>query len=147
MTELNQYSFTVRIRISHPSIDPDEITRGLGMKPTACGQAGQRRKTPNGTLLDSCWRESYWCADPLDRGDYSIGNALIEDSMTEVLGVLDLKKEFLFKMRSEGARIRASVGAFGGSTFGFELSPDLLGKFSAIGVGFAFESYPCRQEW
>ncbi len=111
---MQRYSYTIDLRIWHPSIKPEEITRALGIQPNHFSEAGQQRKTPKGTLLEGVYRESYWNADPFDRGEYSSTDDLAEDALAEVLQVLEPHKEFIQKLRSEGGRILLQVSSFSG---------------------------------
>ncbi|MEQ1796254.1 MAG: DUF4279 domain-containing protein [Nitrospira sp.] len=139
---MQRYSYTVDVRIWHPSIKPEEITHVLGMTPSHCSKAGQQRQTPKGTLLEGVYRESYWNADPFDRGEYSSADDLVEDALTEVLEALEPHKIFIQKLRSEGARILLQVSSFSGRNYAFEFSPELLGRCAALGVGLAHDVYP-----
>ena len=71
------YSYSVTLRIWHPSIDPEEITRALGIEPKRAFKVGTRRETPKGNLLDGTHRESYWYADPFSRGRVFLPTALL----------------------------------------------------------------------
>ena len=144
---MQRYSYIIDLRIWHPSIKPDEITRALCIQPNHCSEAGQPRKTPKGTLLDGFYRESYWSADPLDRGEYSSTDDLAEDALTEVLQVLEPHKAFIQKLRSEDARVLVQVSSFSGRNYAFEFPPDLLGRFAALGVSLAHDVYPYAQNW
>jgi hypothetical protein len=144
---MQRYSYSIDIRIWHPSIKPEEISRVLGIQPSASFEAGQPRKTPKGTPLEGVYRESYWNADPFDRGEYSSTDDLAEDALTEVLQVIEPHKVFIQKLRGEGARILVQISSFSGRNYAFELSPELLGRFAALGVGLAHDVYPYGQNW
>jgi hypothetical protein len=144
---MQRYSYTIAVRIWHPSIKPEEITRALGMKPNHSHESGQPRKTPKGTSLEGVYRESYWNADPYDRGEYSSTDDLAEDALSEVVQLLEPHRIFIHKLRSEGGRILVQVSSFSGRNYALELPPELLGKFSALGVGLAHDIYPYAQNW
>ncbi len=144
---MQRYSYNIGIRIWHPSIKPDEITRVFGIKPQNCSEAGQPRKTPKGTLLEGVYRESYWSADPFERGEYSSTDDLAEDTLNEVIQILEPHKDFIQKLRGEGARVLVQVSSFSGRNYAFELSPDLLGKYAALGVSLTHDVYPYAQNW
>ena len=144
---MQRYSFRIAIRIWHPSIKPEEITRALGMQPHRFSEAGQQRKTPKGTLLEGTYRESYWSADPFDRGEYSSTDDLAEDALAEALQVLEPHKAFVRRLRGEGARVVVQVSSYSGRNYAFELSPELLSKCAALGVSLAHDVYPYAQNW
>jgi hypothetical protein len=144
---MQRYSYTIALRIWHPFIKPEEITRVLGLRPRYFGEAGQPRKTPKGTPLEGVYRESHWSADPFDRGEYSSTDDLAEDALSDVLRVIEPHKAFLQKLRGEGARIVLEIDSFSGRNYAFELPPEILGKFAALGLSFAHDVYPCAQSW
>jgi hypothetical protein len=144
---MQRYSYTIDVRIWHPSINPEEITHTLGMQPSNFSMAGERRKTPKGTLLEGVYRESYWNADPFNRGEYSSTDDLAEDALAEVLQVLEPHKAFIQKLRGEGARILVQISSFSGRNYAFEFSPELLGRYAAIGISLAHDVYPYAQNW
>lgn len=144
---MQRYSYTIDIRIWHPSIKPGEITRALGLKPNRTFEAGKQRQTPKGTLLDGFYRESYWNADPFDRGEYSSTDDLAEDALSEVMHVLEPHRVFIQKLRSEGGRVLVQVSSFSGRNYALEFSPELLGRCAVLGVGLAHDIYPYAQNW
>jgi hypothetical protein len=72
---------------------------------------------------------------------------LAEDSLIELLEVLEPKKAFLQKLHGEGARIIVQISSFSGRNYAFELSPGILGRYGALGVGLAHDVYPYAQNW
>lgn len=141
------YSYTIAVRIWHPSINPAEITHAFGIPPKHFSEAGQQRQTPKGTLLEGLYRESYWSADPFNRGEHSSTDYTIEDTLLEALQILEPHESFIKKLRSEGARILVQVSSFSSRNYAFELHPELLGRYAAIGVGIAHDIYPYAQNW
>jgi hypothetical protein len=93
-------------------------------------------------LLEGGYIESYWNADPFDRGEYSSTDDLAEDALAEVLQVLEPHKAFIQKLRGEGARILVQVSSYSGRNYAFEISPELLGRYAALGVSLAHDVYP-----
>jgi len=53
-------SFKVSLSITHPTIDPGDISRALSLSPSRQSKVGQRRVTPTGTLLDGTYQFSSW---------------------------------------------------------------------------------------
>jgi hypothetical protein len=55
--------FSVSIRIRHPSADPVDLTKHIGMQPQHCWRAGDRRPaSAEGSRLGT-YRETYWLAE------------------------------------------------------------------------------------
>ena len=144
---MQRYSYSIALRIWHQNITPDLITHSLGISPSRSWEAGKPRSTPKGALLEGTYRESYWNADPFGRGEYSSTDDLVEDALTEVLHLLEPKRDFLLKLRSDGARVLVQISSFSGRNYAFELSPELMSRYAAIGVSLAHDVYPCAQNW
>ena len=144
---VQRYSYSIALRIWHPSIDPAQITANLGLKPKCTNTAGQPRRTPKGRPLDGTYAESYWSADPFDRGEYSSTDDLAEDALAEVLEVLAPHKVFLLSLRESGARIILQVSSFSGRNYAVELSPALLAQSADLGLSIAHDVYPFAQHW
>ena len=107
--------------------------------------AGAPRTTPNGTALDGVHRESYWHADPFNYGERLSNDASAEDAVQELLGVLIPQRAFFHTLRYDGARALIQVNSYSNRSYAFEFSPELLGQFNNLGLGFAHEVYPCSQ--
>ncbi len=145
--DVQRYSYSIALRIWHPSVDPAEITANLGLKPKYTNTAGQPRRTPKGRPLDGTYAESYWSADPFGRGEYSSTDDLAEDALAEVLEVLAPHKAFLLSLRESGARIMLQVSSFSGRNYAVELSPALLAQSADLGLSIAHDVYPYAQHW
>ena len=144
---MQNYSFSLAVRIWHPSIDPAEITRALGINPRKMSLVGDKRKTPKGQLLGGVYRESYWWADPFDRGEYLSTDALAVDALVDVLNLLEPHKPFLLRLRSEGARLNLEVSSFSRQNYTFEFPPELLIKCAELGLSLVHDVYPYPQDW
>jgi len=55
-------TYTFGLRIKHPSIDPDEITKALGATPDHAWACGEPRRSEDGLVLGGTRRNSYWSA-------------------------------------------------------------------------------------
>src|SRR3954470_19002354 len=121
------YSYSISLRIWHPSIEPSDITNNIGINPTRSFKAGQRRATPKGTLLDGTYRESYWSAYIFHDGEYSSADNLAEDIMYEAIKRLEPHKAFIHRLRSDGGRAHLQVSSFSCRNYAFEFSPEMLG--------------------
>jgi hypothetical protein len=144
---LQRYSFSVELRIWHPTIDPAIITGKLGLKPKYTSMAGDPRQTPQGRPLGGTYAESYWHADPFERGEYSSTDDLAEDALASVVETLDPSKQFLLLLREQGARIHLQVSSFSGRNYAIELSPQFLLSCANLGISVVHDVYPYAQNW
>lgn len=145
ISQMQSYTFSVALRIWHPTADPDVISRTLGLKANYSAMAGAERTTPKGRKLAGTHAESYWHSDPFDRGEYSSTDDLVEDVLADVMELLLPKKAFLSLLREQGARVHIQVSSFSNRNYAFELSPTLLATCSELGVSIVHDVYPCRQ--
>ena len=139
---MQPYSYTIALRIWHPSIDPVDITAALRINPKHTNKAGLPRQTLKGTLLGGVYAESYWHADPFEYGEQQSGEVSAEDALSELLDALTPHRDFLRELRNEGARVILQLTSHGNRNYAIELSPGLLGKCSDLGVSLAHDVYP-----
>ncbi len=103
-----------------------------------------QRQTPKGQLLDGKYSESYWSADPFERGEYLSTDDLLEDAMAEVFDVLAPHTQFLLMLREQGARIHLSASSYGNRNYAVELSPQFMLRCAGLGISFVLDVYPHR---
>lgn len=144
---MQRYSFTVALRIWHPSIDPALISGNLGLKPQRLCQAGEARRTPKGTLLTGAYPESYWHCYPFDVREYSSTDQIAADVLTDVLEILEPHKPFLLLLREQGARIHLQVSSFSARNYALELSPHMLLRSAELGISIVHDVFPSAQNW
>jgi hypothetical protein len=52
--------FSIALRVRHPSIDPAEVTRQLGIEPQHAWRAGEPRRVENDAAGSAVHRDTYW---------------------------------------------------------------------------------------
>lgn len=142
---MQSYSFSVALRIWHPNIDPEVISRNLGLNAKHAAMAGTERTTPKGRKLGGVHAESYWHSDPFEIGDYASTDDLAEDVLASVAEVLAPKKSFLLLLREQGARLHLQVASFSHRNYAVELSPEFLRGCGELGLSVVHDVYPCAQ--
>lgn len=105
-------------------------------------KSGVQRVTPAGRPIGGIHAESYWHADPFEHGEYASTNDLAEDVLMDVLERLQPHKEFLIGLKKQGARLHLQVASFGTRNYALELSSEMLGQFSGLGLSFVHDIYP-----
>lgn len=143
--DMQSYSFSIALRIWHPNIDPEVISRNLGLAAKHSARAGTERTTPKGRKLARAYAESYWHSDPFGRGDYASADDLAEDVLASVVEVLAPKKAFLLLLREQGARLHLQVASFSHRNYAIELPPEFLGICGELGLSVVHDVYPCTQ--
>jgi hypothetical protein len=134
------YSHVVNLRIWHPTLDPDNVTRTLGLAPEVSWRAGEPRKTPKGTPLQGVRTEGYWTSDPFSYGWRQSTDAQLEDALEELVSFLEPYREFLRELSREGA-VRIWASTHSNRNFAVELPPNMLGRLASLGATFVHDVY------
>jgi hypothetical protein len=151
--------FQLSLRIKHPSMDPADISKELGIDPAHSFGAGQPRQSKSGLLPAAVHTETYWLA-PLNPGPW-FGNptiavplnlanvqehlhAAMARNLTGALGwcAARLKKMHaasLQTIRSEGGEISLLVTLSPPSMNTFSLPPHVSRMFGDLGITLEFE--------
>ncbi|NJD87351.1 MAG: DUF4279 domain-containing protein [Betaproteobacteria bacterium] len=130
------HSYSVQLRIIGKELDPDEVTRRLGLRPNQVRIAGERRSA------NQVWRESLWSYD----GDSASAEAAtewtsLEDGLRFVLEKIWPKKELI----QEYARSHEVVWWCGHYQSGFDggptLSASVLKLLGDLGIPLFIDNY------
>lgn len=148
------YPYQLSLRVRHPSIDPDTISRELQIEPEHSFRAGQPRESARSLAVTPVHVESYWLAT-LDPATMVMGAALapdlspqthaaafsVLDSALAVLinSVLRRHSEFFRRMQSEGGEVRLIIAMSARRTRGFTLTPHLSKALSELRIPVDFE--------
>ncbi len=117
------FRFAVSLRLSHPTITPDEITSELGIKPRHA-----RTKSRGGF---------YWCSEQESGEDGALITAI-----DKFLDLLTPHAAFLRNFKSTGGTIELFVGWFTSQRpGGVELPADRLGEMGTLGVDLSLDVY------
>jgi hypothetical protein len=134
------YSYIVDIRIWHPALDPDLVSRTLGFTPGIAWRAGEPRRTPKGTPLEGVRSEGYWSANPFSYGWRESTDAQVEDALEELVSFLEQHKDFLLNLSQAGA-VRLWVSTQGNRNYTLELPPSMLARLASLGATFVHDVY------
>ena len=132
------YRYSVSLRFRHPDIDPEEISRALGMLPRRCWRTGEPRRTPTGNPLRGVYRESYWYADIAEGDSISEGLA---PALHKALDKLEPYESFLKRIRDEGGRSEFFVGWYLKSQAGEDFDQSLLRRLIKLQIDLALDNY------
>jgi len=125
---------TASLRFHGDVLDPEEISRILGVKPTTCVKKGDLWETPRGAKITA--RTGYWS---LSAPNQNAGN--LETQLTEMLSLLS---EDLEACRSLAASFRGNifVGLFlSGFNEGLSLSPTTITAIGLRGLTLDIDVY------
>jgi hypothetical protein len=151
--------FLLSLRIRHPSVDPAEISRELGLQPEHSFRAGDPRLSRSGLAPASVHAESYWLGAlspgewPADLGFSAepllkIARERFGSAATRSLGwalsltaarFFKVHGELLRRIRSEGGQASLLVTMSTPEASSFSLTPEICRVFSELGVALEFE--------
>jgi len=148
--------FQFSLRIRHPSLDPDELSRELSIEAAHCFRAGDPR--PSRTGIASVHPESYWLG-ALSTAHWSaevtspgIHRLLATQERLGVVATrslgwaLSLSTRFftahaqtLRRIVAENGQVSLLITAPAGEVSGFSLAPEVSRVFSELGITLEFE--------
>jgi len=138
---MNPYSYNISLRLWHPSIDPSEITKQLGISPKRTWVAGERRSTPKGTLLEGNNKETYWFGPIHDESFLYSEDVDLEEYLTNFTQTLQKHSNFLKEIRATGGRVEYFIGLYTDSNSGSVLPASLLLSLGELGIDLALDIY------
>jgi len=133
--------FDVALFIVHPTVDPAEITAGLGLEPIVTHPVGERRRTPKGDLLPGQYRDTRW----RHRVRYEVKHQYFADAITALVDRLEPYKAFLSKLRSTGGEASIIIQFLGDGYFGDKIAKETLSKLAELDLDFAIECFSVPQ--
>jgi hypothetical protein len=150
--------FQLSLRIRHPSMDPDDISSALKIKPEHSFRAGTPRPSSHGGATASVYAESYWLgvlkpvgqlaemAFPADRESQIAQKqlAVVRNSLSWALSLstsrlLKLHADLLRRVRTEGGDVSLLVTLHSGEVSSFTLAPGASQVFGDLGIAVEFE--------
>jgi len=111
--------YEVSLRLRHPTMDPDEISSSLDLKPRITWRSGEQRRTSTGLVLEGSYDQSYWVGSlPVDSSQQSL-----IDTLELYLRNLESRAEFMRAFHDTGGNAEFFVGWYGtgGATFAWDL--------------------------
>jgi hypothetical protein len=156
LREPDSEPFQLSLRIRHPSLDPDELSREFSIEAAHCFRAGDPRPSRSG--IASVHPESYWL------GALNTGNWPVEVTYPGVRRLLAAQERFgvvamrslgwalalstrffnahaktLRRIGAEGGQVSLLITAPPGEVSGFSLAPAVCRVFSELGIALEFE--------
>ena len=130
-------SFKIALIVTHPNIDPAEISSAIGLIPVRRTRGGAPRTTPTGQPLAgeyqfSCWRHEFDVqpADELSR--------VLENLVDE----LQCHRPFFHRVVQQGGTVELFCGVFADGNWDEVLSHSLMRALAALHVDLRLDVYP-----
>jgi len=130
-------NYNIVLLIKHPSIDPEIITKQIGLVPFRFWRVGAPRVTPKGTPLVGFWRESSWSWQLACKGKRAFFES-VKNLVTE----LEPHHKFLSELVLSGGNLCLIVNLPGRKNIGDVLSWQLMEKMVHLNLDIGIEIFP-----
>lgn len=154
-------SCSVSLRIRHPSCDPDDITKELGLTPEHSWARGEPRRSEGGLQLGGARHDSYWVAnvpgvstmqwqtsetDPklprlmLSAATGGLPGAMAQLQMQlQIMAQIRRNRAFLERLIGEGGEVTFVMEVEAVAGMSFRLDPALMKQLGVLGVRLELE--------
>jgi hypothetical protein len=144
--------FEISLRIRHPSIDPDTISRELRVEPEHSFKAGEPRESTSGSALTATHAETYWLGElntlsstlaGFSEARTRLARERLPSASSESLSMaLDVSvaaflrshADFIRRLQSEEGQVSLLIELSTHSLSGFTLSTAFTRTLSELGV-------------
>jgi hypothetical protein len=130
------FRYDMSLRITHPTMSPQQIFDRLGLQAQRMWEAGQDRVTPTGTPLSGAYKETY-CTFDLARSREDELERFIKHSNKN----LQRHKRFLRQISSTGGSVEYFVGMYLEKNHGVVFSPELLHELATLQIALSLDLY------
>jgi len=130
-------SFSVSLQITHPTLDPDEISKATGLVPERTTRAGAARQTPQGDVLKGTYEFSCWTHQIDVTGATELASVL-----QDLVERLSIHESFFHRVVAEGGAVELFCGVFAGGNWDEALSHALMGRLSTLQIDLRLDVYP-----
>ena len=140
LTNSSQMStkFSMSFRITHPFLDPERISAGLGLRPKTSWKSGDERKIKSGPETARVYHSSYWSI-PLEPGKFSDFRDVIRDFTHSRLKKIE---PLLKEIRLTGGCSEFYLSWFVDQNAGVVFACDLLAELARLHIDLALDLYP-----
>lgn len=117
-------------------MDPQRISAAVRMQPRFQWKVGDRRVTPQGTLLDGHREAGYWTSELV-----TIDKESLTETLERYLSKLADAKAFIADFCSTGGSVEFFVGWFVGTNSGEVLHWSLMRRLAELQISLAVDAY------
>lgn len=138
---MEPYRYCISLRITHPYIDPNEISNVLGLKAFIQWKAGDPRINLKGVELGGLRDDSFWRYHPHDKEKISSETRYLEDYLDDLTSSLSKNRDFFASIVNSGGHIEYDIGMFSEHNIGSVLPSQLLKRIADLNIGLSFDIY------
>jgi hypothetical protein len=132
------FSYSVSLRVRHPTMDPSILTETLRTEPEHAWKAGDPRRSQGGSSLGGTHRDSYWSA-PLASQAVGANSMPLELFFRQQVLQLNRHRDFLCKLQKEGGAISLLVELVPMPNTSFTLSSATARKLADLNIEVEFQ--------
>ena len=129
--------FDIDLFIIHPTLDPSRIEEALGLTAEVVHRVGDRRKTPNGRLLEGTYRDTRW----RHKRRFETAGQHFAQRIIELLGDIEAHRGFFHELRTAGGSACVILQLLGDGYLGDTLSQEALKRLADLQLDFGIECY------
>jgi hypothetical protein len=133
------FEYHVSLRVTHPTMDPIVISEQVRITPEFFHRAGERRKTPKGSILDGHYAQTY-CSFFVGEGKDGELAACLKSAVAQLADVA----EALHEIRRGGGSVVFFAFWYPNGDQGEIFDAKLLGKMSELGIDFGLNVFDDR---
>ena len=160
-TKAESPSYTISLHIKHPTIDPEAITRELGMTPDHSWACGEPKRSTSSTTT-GVRRNSFWCATlaPLAQTEAQFalgGRDLASREAAKFQRAMDMPardigsylniqlvrlrrhQAFIQSLLDAGGELSFVIEVPGSDVMGFKLDPSVTRQIGTLGATLEFQ--------
>lgn len=142
---MSPYQYVISLRVWHPSLPKEEISRIVGRDAKVSWTAGAPRFSPKGTLLGGLRESSYWTTE-LTSGTELSDPVEVEQAIGKLIDDLALRSVFFNRVRNDGGKSELFVGLFSDENIVVDLEPSLMGELAHMALNICLDYYPWKRE-
>jgi hypothetical protein len=130
-------SFSVSLPISHPDIDPAEISSAVHLTPERTTRAGAPRTTPKGDPLEGTYEFSHW------RHKFDVGKASeLGIVLEQLIARLQAYELFFHRIVEDDGAVELFCGVFADGNWDEAISHSVMSQLAALKIDLRLDVYP-----
>ncbi|WP_373317257.1 DUF4279 domain-containing protein [Chitinibacter tainanensis] len=136
MPKLSTNRHEVSLRIWHPSIEPEDITRNLNLRADIQNRPGEIRQNRMGNPIPNSGQGTYWVHE------YASSPHELETNLERIMQHLLANKSLISEISQTGGRCELFVGIFlGNYSMGLDFRPELMSIAAELNIHLALDLY------
>jgi len=142
---MSDYRFCVSLRITHPNMDPEVITKKLQIDPFRIWKYGEQRISPKGSLLEGVNKESFWAAKMHSEKRLLSTDIYIEEYLVKLNKKLSPFSQYFSDIVKSGGYVEYFIGWFSADNVGVTFDTALMNQTADLNISIGIDAYICEE--